>query len=291
MGEPAGPTKQEDHDLVSRSQHERGQPRLTGLVAYQAATSSEKKNSGGSILDPLGPIKNSVGSRSCLDMLPASTLPDVAVPQSLVQSQFSDHASFLSESEHMHDGLPKFAKRPLPDEDTQQSQPKIQRYDYDPPNQPLELVRWQHMPAIQSEGEQILHDQEPVDLTYGTYKPEEHTPRNQYVLGLRYMHDRYGRSKRPVLRPYEPFKYVDQVFGYHDHVTATTGPPPGLETRPAQFALATSAAKSTLCQFRHERMHRSKVEQPCNDIKGRRKDTVIQLGDGQHKEGRNESPI
>jgi hypothetical protein len=296
MGEPTGPTEQEHYDLKFRSQEERGQPGVTALVANQAATSIEGVNTNHSILDPLEPINNPVGSCSSLDVYPVSRLPNATAPQSLVHSleyrpQFSAHGSFFSEPKHIEDSLPIPTKRPSPDEDTQQSQPKTQKIYDGLPGQPLELVRWQPTPAIKSEGEQILHDQEPVDLTDGTYKPKEHAPRNQHVLGLKYMHDRYGRSKRPVLRPYEPPEYVDQVFGYHDYVTATTGPPPGLGTRAGQFAPTTSAAKSTLCRFRHQRMYRSKLEQSSHGSNGRHKDTVIQLGDGQHKEWRNESPI
>jgi hypothetical protein len=125
-----------------------------------------------------------------------------------------------------------------------QMQPQPQPQTYPPQPQRLSFQEWYAQYAKQP------------PKVY-TYKHEPHTPRNQQVLGLKYIHDKHGRPRRiPQSRP----TYIDKVSLIHvNSDTNTVKSPPGLNTRRGQFThdgtdRVEEKKKKYLCQYRHHRL-------------------------------------
>jgi hypothetical protein len=246
MAEPTRTAGEEDYSFLLQSQEEREQSGLTALFANQNVTSSSEDDPSDADLDPLGHLEPPLGNSPTPYPRSISHFPVPDLPPSLEQYKAQIESS----------------RRPSPDGDLHHSQSKIQEHVHDQSAQPVDLLRWKATLALRSQAPPVIHDQ---PFAGGTYKNEQRMTRNQRVLGLKYIQDRYGSPRRPALRPNEPPKYIDNVFGYHDFTTATTSPPPGLETQRGQFIPASNVPRSMLCQFGHERMCYHKVEQPDYD--------------------------
>jgi hypothetical protein len=89
-----------------------------------------------------------------------------------------------------------------------------------------------------------------------TYQVEQHRGRNQHILGLKYIFERYGYPRRPALQPNTLPCYIDEVSGYHDFENTARGPPPGLTTSKGQHLVTEHSPQSYLCRFWHHRMER-----------------------------------
>jgi hypothetical protein len=95
-------------------------------------------------------------------------------------------------------------------------------------------------------------------LNKSSYKSEQCVPRKQTVLGLKYIHDRYGyHPRRRVAGSHELPKHIDHVSAYHNLTPVAHPPPPGLDTQPGQFARRQQIGTTVLCKFWHQRLRRS----------------------------------
>jgi hypothetical protein len=259
MGEPTMPAEQEDRGSLFKSLEESKHPELAPQYPDDSGTSSVKACTDGSS-GHFKLIEHSQGEYSSQDILSTSQPHEVNLSRPLehceaqATAKSNGQSARFSELDHVEDGLSRPTNRTFHDEETQNSQQKVQKVVYDQPTQPLESIEARAENAVRSRQEQILHKYQTLGFTNGTYKREQHVTRNQYVLGLKYIHDRYGNPRRSVLCPNKPPNYIDKVFGYHDFAIATTGPPPGLETQQGQFTPAGKATKSMLPQFRHDRL-------------------------------------
>jgi hypothetical protein len=95
-----------------------------------------------------------------------------------------------------------------------------------------------------------------------TYTPEPHVPRNQHVLGLKYMHDQCGQPRRlPTSQP----THIDVVSAVPAFGGVTLPPPPGLDTQRGQFRHEGMEIDETtvLCRYRHCRMVLERGEEDC----------------------------
>jgi hypothetical protein len=123
---------------------------------------------------------------------------------------------------------------------------------------------------VSSRQQEIIANNAVYQESDETCEPEQHIRRNQHVLGLKYIFERYGYPRRPALRPNRLPACVDEVFGYHDFNDTAQVPPPGLSTSKGQYLVAEQFPRSYLCRFRHSRMQRRwLVERTHEDNLGR----------------------
>jgi hypothetical protein len=118
-------------------------------------------------------------------------------------------------------------------------------------SQPLS---WRPLPS--SRQELFITDNAVYRNSDETYELEQHRRRNQHVLGLKYIFERYSYPRRPALQPDTISGYIDKVSGYHDLNHTARGPPPGLATSRGQYLVTEHFPQSYLCRFWHHRMQR-----------------------------------
>jgi hypothetical protein len=98
-----------------------------------------------------------------------------------------------------------------------------------------------------------------------TYTPEPHVPRNQHVLGLKYMHDQCGQPWRLSTPQPTHVDVVTAVTAVPGFGGATLPPPPGLDTQRGEFRHEGMEVDETtvLCRYRHCRMVLERGEEDC----------------------------
>jgi hypothetical protein len=267
-------SEQSDHNSLLQSRKGSEDSEVPPQCSNQGGASSTKDCTDGSSLDYLKLIEHSPAKDPGQDkLISASQAPGVAPPpfQEHSKTHIKGQSAHLLGPEHTEDGHSKRAKRALTDEDTQHSQSKRPRTVI---HQPQPLAR-----ATVSRREQFLHYCRASGLSNGTYKREQYTERNQNVLGLKYIHDRHGNPRRPILYANRPPDYIDKVVGYHNNSRAAKGPPPGLETQRGQFTSSDMSAGSMFAQSQHDRLRYCTVKQASEgtvDVV----DTVVQCESG-----------
>jgi hypothetical protein len=100
-----------------------------------------------------------------------------------------------------------------------------------------------------------------------TYELEQHTKQNQRVLGLKYIHDRYGHPRRRLMQPNKP-RITSMRYPGITVVKKQSEEPPGLDAQRGKPSPVAPFTKSYLSEYQHHRLHNSQKENVNGDYNG-----------------------
>jgi hypothetical protein len=101
----------------------------------------------------------------------------------------------------------------------------------------------------------IIEDQ----VDYTAFEHKSHRPRNQHVLGLKFVHDGQARGNGKIAGKREVVKrpgHIDRVFGSVVTTLQGTGPPPEFSDQQGSVASRTYEETTKFSSFEHLRLQR-----------------------------------
>lgn len=101
-----------------------------------------------------------------------------------------------------------------------------------------------------------------------TYEPEQYTKRNQHVLGLKYIYNRYGAPHRPESRPRQLPAFIDEVSAHYEN-GGVKKLPSGPEDEGENYV---GSPQSVFLEYRHHRARRPRQEYTRASHHGRKDD-------------------